>query len=242
MRTGQKSQAFTLTEVLVVLALVFTMLLFAFGALGNLRRHYTRSLDVHRMKQIGATWLLYAQEHQQQLAWRVNPTSFKTLACYLGYIKDPKDWSNTTDAEVKGSIFRNGADERAIRSLFVSAWDDRPAPDPLNSFTPNEYMGYNGREPSPEEGAEYVGYWNHIRQPETKIYVVPSWFLPGTYSVGRFSTSRNASPFRSDLNPADKGDFPALFADGHVEKVDPAPGLTAQQIKDRHILPRRSAP
>ncbi len=237
MRMAPTTKAFTMVEGLVALALVAIVAVLALTGIGSIRRSYARALDVHRMKQIGSLWLLSIQENQQKLPSTVLPSTFKTLAVKMGYIQSTNDWSNDS-ATPKNSIFRNGANEKAIRQLFVSGWDDRPNPDPLNSFSHNEYLGIDGTQKAPEEGSAWVDRWNHIRYPERKIFMIPAWFLPRTYANQRFSGATSSNPFRTANNPATKGHFPALFADGHVNKVDPAPDLTLSEINRRWLLPR----
>ncbi|HWL54036.1 MAG TPA: hypothetical protein VNQ90_16460 [Chthoniobacteraceae bacterium] len=237
MRRPLTTTAFTVTETIVAVAMIAVVAVLALAGLRSVRGHYGKALDLHRMKQIGTTWLLYSQEHQQ-LPARVSPAAFKVLAQYLGYIKSTNDWSNDGESP-KNSIFRNGANEEAIRKLFVSAWDDRPKPDPLNSFSHNEYLGRQGNQELSADSPEWAHRWSEIRRPEIKIFVIPAWFLPRTYANQRFSGATTSNPFRNVNHPAQKGHFPALFADGHVAKVDPAPDhLTLSQINKRWLLPK----
>lgn len=231
-------RAFTITELLVVLVIGAVLLALAYPASDKIRKQYAKTLDVYRLKQIGGAWLSYTQENNRRLPWRVSPVPVKTMAQYLGYIKHTDDWSNTTNTGERSSIFRNEANVAAIRKLFISGYDDRAKPDPLNSFSFNVYFGHDGKTKGEGDTHEYVGWYHEIVRPDAKMLVIPAWFTAKPYENNRFSTATSSNPFRTAANPATKGHFPAVFADGHVDFVDSNQDGKNQTVTNRWIAPR----
>jgi len=231
-----RNHAFSLPELLVVLAVVALLMIVLYGATQTVRKKSREMQEVVTLRNIGGVLHLYIADHRGDLPNNVLPAPAKALALQLGFINDVKDWSNDS-AGIKNSIFRNGANETAIRRFFVSIYDDDLASDPLTAFAFNLNMGINPEhDPAEYQNGYFTKTYREIRRPSEKIYVVPAWFLL-TRSV-RFTDAPSFTPFRSTKNAAEKGFFPALFADGHVERVDPAPaGMTSSQINHRWVIP-----
>ncbi len=180
------------------------------------RKTNRQALDQVHLRQIGATLLLYSMDHQQLLPDTATPQPVKTLAAYLDYLRTTDDWSNDQSTP-KNSIFKPAANQEAIRQLFISGYDDRPRPDPLNSFATNAYIGRN---PSNEDAKYNVKRLNEIRNPGRKIYMIPAQFIVNNQYDPRFSASTASTFFRAGSEPGGKGRMPALFMDGHTEMFD----------------------
>jgi len=238
MKRHRLLSGFTVLELLVAIVLVVTLVAFLMAAVSRARRGNRQGLDLVQLRQIGAILHGYTAEHQQELPPVVTPSPFKTLSVYLGYIPHASDWSNDASSP-KNSIFSPAANQRAIRGLFVSAYDERVPPDPLNGFATSQYIG---RDPSkklpPGEEDPNVRYDYQIRRPSVKIYAISAFFLKSG-NQERFTVAPTNSPFRSDKNPEEKGHFPALFMDGHAAPLDPAPkGMSTKAINDRWVYPK----
>ncbi len=232
-----RRSGFSVLEVVVAAVVAAILATLLAGAALRVRKQNRKMLDIANLRQIGSGFHLYLLEHQQKFPPCMLPVPKKTLAQYLGYIPTTKDWSNDS-ASPKNSIFSPAANREAIHALFTSGYDDRPKPDPLNSFSTNQYLGLNPSEVPGEESVQAHDY-REVRRPELKIWVVPSLFVPNNYH-GRLSGAKSHSPFRSDRNAALHGSFPALFLDGHVAFVDPAPkGMSDSEILRRWLLPKR---
>ncbi|HWL53423.1 MAG TPA: type II secretion system protein [Chthoniobacteraceae bacterium] len=238
MKQHHRRFGFTLVELLVAIVLVAALAVFLMAAVSRARKGNRQALDLVSLRQIGTILHGYISDHQQELPVIVTPAPFKTLSIYLGYIPHARDWSNDQSSP-KNSIFSPGADQRAIRALFTSAYDERVVPDPLNGFCTNGYIGSNPQTKlGPDDDDPNIRYYYQIRRPSSKIYALPSFFLK---SIGeRFTAAPSNSPFRSDKNPEEKGHFPALFMDGHAAMVDPAPkGMSANAVHDRWVRPKK---
>jgi len=237
----KKTSGFGLLELLISLGVAAIIALLLSVAASSARQKTQRSRELMQLRQIGGVLHLYLAENNWRLPNQHSPIPVRTFAHYLGYVRNVKDWTNNS-ADPPNSIFRNGANEAAIRKFFTSAYDDRVPPDPLGSFATSEYIGRNPNSTlDPQEYADsaYVDTYPEIQRPSLKIYAIPSYFLPAWKT--RFSGTTVSSPFRTVNHPADKGDFPALFADGHVEMLNPAPpGMTLSQINIRWLLPKRA--
>ncbi len=229
-----RRSGFSLLEMVVATVVVAILATLLAGVVLRVRKQSKRTLDIANLRQIGASFHLYLLEHGRKFPPCVTPAPVKTLAQYLGYIPNVKDWSNDGDSP-KNSIFSPAANQQAIRSLFTSGYDDREKPDPLNSFATNTYIGLNPTIDSASPN-EQVDDYREVRRPDLKLWVVPALFVANNYT-GRFSASTSHSPFRSERNPARHGTFPALFLDGHVAFMDPAPGLSTSQLNHRWLMP-----
>lgn len=220
---------FTLVELLVTASLLAVMALLAVAISGKMNSTKKRTRDVANLRTIGQTLHAYLADHNFVFPVCVTPSPTRTFAQYLGYIADVKDWSDNT--------FRNGADEASIRKLFTSGYDQRPNPDPLNSFASNEYVGAN---PTNSDAAENVVRFMEVQQPWRKIYYIPTHFR--REYAARFSGAASNSPFIDGNNTQYKGPFPALFLDGRVDMVEADPvrvGKTGQQLRIQMIYPKR---
>lgn len=237
---GKAKAAFGMLEALISLAVVTILAVFLFGASSSVKEKAKRTRELSQLRQIGGVLHLYIAENNWRLPNQHGPIPVRTFAHYLGYINDVKDWTNDS-ADPPNSIFRNGANEAAIRKFFTSAYDDRVPPDPHGSFATNEYIGRNpssALDPETYPDLAFVDTYPQIKRPSLKIYAVPSYFLPTRRT--RFAGTTLQAPFRTVNHPADKGDFPALFVDGHVEMLNPAPpGMTLSEINIRWLLPKR---
>lgn len=232
---------FSVAELIVGIAVIAGVATLAYGVAGKIRDQMKPIRDTATLRQIGAVLHLYINEHNGELPPCVTPVPVKSLAHYMGFTNKAKDWSNDSQVPAN-SIFLNGANEKKIRQFFTSAYD--PKIDPLNAFASNYSMGMNPTDP-PEtytdpalyEQTGFTRYYRDIKRPNEKLYMIPSWFMPQVKN--RFSEATTSNPFKTTRNPADKGHFPALFADGHVAMVNPAPeGMTLDQINHRWIRPK----
>ncbi len=237
MRHRFSRSGFSLLELLVAIVLVITLVAFLMVAVSRARKGSRQAFDMVQLRQIGTILHAYVADHQQELPVVVSPAPFKTLSIYLGWIPHARDWSNDSSSP-KNSIFSSAANQRAIHGLFVSAYDQRTLPDPLNSFATSVYIGRNpSAVPDPTAEEHNVRYYYQIRRPSVKIYAIPSFFLKNYQE--RFTEAPSNSPFRSDKNQAEKGHFPALFMDGHTAMMDPAPaGMSPKAIKERWFYPK----
>lgn len=233
----KQNAGFSIVELIAALAVLMILCALIFGAVGKMRDQSRLSRDLQTMRGIGSVLHLYIAENRGVLPQNQQPVPIKTPANYLGYTQRAEDWSNDA-ATPRNSIFRNGADETAIRQTFVSALDPRQPADPLNGFAFNSSMGLNpASDPERYSAETNVRTFLEIARPAEKIYLVPSWYMPAPET--RFSEATTTSPFRTPRNPANKGDFPALFADGHIAMVNPAPeGMILNQINLRWVRPK----
>ena len=236
-RSSRQPPGFSVMELCFVLAIVAALAIFLGGAMARARKANRQALDQVHLRQIGATLLLYSMDHQQVLPVVVTPSPFKTLSVYLGYLPTTNDWSNDQSTP-KNSIFKPGADEAAIRQLFTSGYDDRPRPDPLNSFCTNGYIGRNpGEVLEPGEESSNAERLNEIRNPNRKIYMVPARYIVKNPYHTRFSGATTLTFFRP--GSGGKTDFPALFMDGHTEMFDPyLNGMTLNASNNRWVHPK----
>ncbi len=229
------SRGFTLLEFLFLLTLVGILAVLSVVAVSQVRHRSQVARDVHQLKAIGQQFHLFVAENNGNLPASKGPGFFKLAALRNGWILSTKDWSND-QATPKNSIFYNNADEASIRAFFQSPSDPRPHPDPLNSYATNASIGFDPYEDPPS--AVRVLRLLEIKHPSRKILCLPSSYLNSIDSS--FSEAKSRNPFRNDRNPADKGDFPALFVDGHVELVDPDPakhGLSLSEAIYRWLRP-----
>ncbi|HWL51178.1 MAG TPA: hypothetical protein VNQ90_01995 [Chthoniobacteraceae bacterium] len=225
---SRSSPAFSVLELCVALALAAILAVFLNSVLAKTRTANRQALDPIHLRQIGVTLNLYITDHQQRLPAISNPVPVKTLAQYLGYIHSTNDWSNDSSTP-KNSIFKPAANQRVIRQLFTSGYDDRDRPDPLNSFATNSYIGSDPNEVGSESAR--AERWNEIVNPGRKIYMIPARFIATPYHTS-FSGSSSFTFFRSGNAPDEKSRFPALFVDGHTEMFDPY--LSGTSLNDAH--------
>lgn len=221
---------FTLTELLVSVVVVAVLASLAFAAVTATLRARKEMRDITNLRTIGQTFHAYLADHNQILPVCVTPVPTRTFAQYLGFIDDVRDWPG-------GDVFRNGADEASIRKLFISGYDQRPRPDPVDSYASNEHIGANPTVGTPSEST--VTRYAEIVRPSRKIYYIPTHFRREYHS--RFSGSSSNSPFIDGRNTVYKGPFPALFVDGHVERVEADParvGRTGAQLRNEMIYPK----
>ena len=219
----------------MVLALVAILALFLNGALAKVRTANRQALDPIHLRQIGVTLHLYITDHQQRLPLVNNPLPVKTLAQYLGYIPFTSDWSND-QSQPKNSIFKPAANQRAIRQLFTSGYDERDSPDPLNSFATNFYMASDPNQAGSE--STQAQRWNEIVHPGRKIYMIPARFITRPYQSS-FSASSAFTFFQAGDAPDEKSRFPVLFVDGHTEMFNPyLSGANLNTASRRWVLPK----
>jgi len=240
-RLLRRSSGFTLLELCIVMVLVAVLAFFLNGAMSRVQTANRKALDLVHLHQVGVALIAYTTDHQQILPPMVSPSPLKTLAVYLGYLPTTGDWSNDASTP-KNSIFKPAANQNAIRKLFISGYDERPQPDPLNSFCTNSYIGKNpGEVLEPGKSSENVERLNEVLNPSRKIYMVPSRFRVANppYSE-RFSASASATFFRTGSSGEGAERLPALFMDGHTEMFDPyLKGITLNAANDCWIRPQK---
>lgn len=233
------TRGFSLLELLAVLAILVVLTSLLMLSSKIMFKAKKQAQDVANLRMIGQAFHGYLADNDQVLPVCQVPAVQKTLAHYLGFLDETDDWSNDS---AKNSIFKNGANERAIRKLFVSGSDGRDTPDPMTSYASNAYMG---KDPArgqalEDQRPETVIRYLEIKQPARKLYFIPAYFLRD-YSV-RFSGATTSSPFIEGSNTEYKGPFPALFADGHVEVVESDParvGRTGLQLRNEMVYPKK---
>jgi len=226
---SRSSPAFSVLELCVALALVAILAVVLNGVLAKVQTANRQALDPIHLRQIGVTLHLYLTDHQQRLPAINNPSPVKTLAQYIGYLPSISDWSND-QSQPKNSIFKPAANQRAIRQLFTSGYDERDPPDPLNSFATNYYIASDPNQLGNEN--TQAQRWNEIVHPGRKIYMIPARFMARPYQSS-FSASSSFTFFQSGEPPDVKSRFPVLFVDGHTEMFNPYLSQTSLNLANR---------
>lgn len=87
-----RTAAFTIIELLVVVAIIGVLAVVAFANIGNMRLYSQRTASLSNMRQIGVAFFTYAGENEMRLPRRVTDTNStgkwpRLLADYLGDVR-----------------------------------------------------------------------------------------------------------------------------------------------------------
>ena len=227
----QKTQGFTLLELLTVVAIIAVLCSILIPALGGVRKSAQQARCASNMRQIGCALLLYAAANDNKL-----PETSHTAAVGQSWIYTLSDYLGDCDevricpADPKGDRrFDAGGTSYILNSfLFVPQIDPfgQPMGGPSNNLTLIE---------SPTEtpmafiiaDAKGVSDW----EDHTHSSLWSSWSaVVSDISPGRFGGGN--SPMKA------LGSSNYLFADGHVEHVDAAVMKARIDSGDNFAKPR----
>jgi prepilin-type N-terminal cleavage/methylation domain-containing protein len=243
-RRHDGDDAFTLTELLVVLATLAILSVLLLPALASTQSGNSKAFQcLNNMRQMAVAWTLYAEDNQDRLVNNFGVSSIQAdLAAnppiYRSWVCDIMDWTTVNsyvtnlDAIWKApfnnyvggsvSVYKCPADNYLSGLQRAAGWTARP-----RSYSMNGYCGpYN---PTWTSGANpfYPTYRQFLKTGTipnpSNLYV----FLeehPDSINDGYFHN--NADPNISDWNPPHWSDLPGSnhagfggfsFADGHSE-------------------------
>lgn len=210
-RCKESVMAFTLTELLVVIAIVGGLAALLVPAVKNSMNSGKEAKGLSNLKQIGALALSYASENGGRLP--------------LGYKENYSSWLGLALADYSGWVY---ADGKRLPDIF---YDPTLKP---NREHPWGSLGVNISIVLREQYC--VALFGHangislasISSPSTKVIVASakdpgvnsadgSWYLDGG---GFVQTGVGGGDYFAYPDPRYGGKAGALFADGHVEKLD----------------------
>lgn len=234
---GTRRRAFTITELLVAVAIIAILSVLAINALRPASAAAQRTACLSQMRQLGGAFQLYFAENQNRFpGFGINSVSrwHHQLAVYLGHDRDAVMIDNFP------------------RPVFLNAYALKELHCPLTPF--EAYQSSNGRGNSngmyaisPDliahaiTGSREFGVSRfNVVNPATKVLIAERSYLSYEgIGTGGPSVSKSA-PFpldpggaaanhRPDRMPQNGPDGPSnyLFVDGHVESLDTWPGREA---------------
>lgn len=242
--------AFTLVELLTVIAIVGVLAAIVIATVARTRESARRTQSVSNMRQVSMSMLLFASENKMRFPSSANivggisvPTTWDVaLLPYMG--ADPSSLSYSPTQGLIGGL-------PGLLSLFHCPLDSRPFEPNAAGAYPRSYSispvvinlggGYDGGVPR----AAGVGVtMNNVRTPSRFIVLnrTPVGWENATNRVGRQDQHSHAGPNPDTPGNADfwatfGGRTPLAFADGHAALLTPAELKPISQRESGYLIP-----
>ena len=230
---AKAAAAFTLTELLVVVAVLAILALTVLPALGRAQPHSRAALCQRNLKQLAAAWQMYAEDYSGRIVANFGGGYRPAANEQAGWVTGWLDWSTapdntnvlflTTPRYAALSPYLNGAshlfkcpaDDYLSSSQRARGWSQR-----VRSYSVNAYVGENT--PPGPSGPGGSAIYKQTRKISEFRFPMPAEVA---VFIDEHPDSRNDPIFWSPNSGENLPDFPAAyhngaavvaFADGHA--------------------------
>lgn len=145
MRRSRRHRGFTLTEVLVALAIIATLVGLLAPSLGRAREAARRTVCLSNQRQLAAAWMLYAGDHAELAMPLADEHTGGTVAYWWGRL-DPSAGRVLHEGGIITPYLDSGLAERSVYECPSQPWGTyRPQPAGVAPpGRPTSTYGYNG--------------------------------------------------------------------------------------------------
>lgn len=214
-RNGVDRRAFTLIEVLVVIAIIAIFAALMLPALDRSTARSKRIACINHLKQLGLCWHMYASDNNGWLVENL-PAPRGSNSWVTGNLRNSYDATNT--ALLRQGKFFPYASQTAIYRCPCDAAQTRGVPH-VRSYAMNSWMGSRHM----ENYSNRSGYRTFVRDTETaaagpaRLWVLMDEHVT-TIDDGWFLVTMDDSrPFASIPGARHQQGYALNFADGHAE-------------------------
>ena len=207
--------AFTLIEVLVVIALITILAALLLPVLGSAKAKARQTGCLNHLRQLSLAWQMYSGDNHGVLVENL-PSRSNTNSWVVGELKSPSQPTNT-NAIRQGRLFPY-LNQPGVYRCPADTTHDAGTPTVL-SYAMNGWMGGRTMETQYQER----GYRTFVRESELAAARAPSglWLMldedHATLDDGWFLvTMNNSRPFASAPAPRHQRSFGLNFTDGHA--------------------------
>jgi prepilin-type N-terminal cleavage/methylation domain-containing protein/prepilin-type processing-associated H-X9-DG protein len=202
LRASRPSRAFTLIELLTVIAIIGILAAILIPVVGKVRSSARATQCASNLRQVGVGLQLFANENQGRLIW----TSRDPGGPFVEWYKNLRPYVTTTPyrtGQLPVDPFRCPDSNIIAESHFSRSYHLASEYNNRNGSDPSHHRVVLGRMNAPSRIVVVLDAWQNA----TNTTVIPS-------EVGAGTTHRVASRHGGQAN--------LLFADFHVERRDPA--------------------
>lgn len=235
----RRGRGFTLTELLVVIAIIAIIASLILPALARAKSRAQGTFCINNTRQLSVAWMIYADEHNGQLAYNLGQSARTVLAVPSlagvgmseNWVNNVENWELSSDNTNADAVVQTGLGPYTSKSLALyhcpsdnalsdlqrnAGWQGR-----VRSYSMNAMVGDAGtfsQSGTNLNNPSYVQFFRTFTIPRPSDIFVFLDEHPDSIDDGYFLNRDLAAPAWNDL-PASYHDGGASFsfADGHTE-------------------------